>query len=99
LFLVPLIRALCGDPSAGADASEPALLGAPLRANDAREDHLRATLEPSATTLPVATPFDAQDSSLQSVLARAQCLVLRAPHAPAAEAGDLCRVIRLPRLG
>jgi molybdopterin molybdotransferase len=36
-----------------------------------------------------------QDSSLLRVLAQAQCLVIREPHAPAAAAGDPCRIIRL----
>ncbi len=97
LFLIPLVRALCGDPKAGVEESELALLGAPVRANDSRQDYMRASLVPSATGLPVATPFDAQDSSLLRVLAKANCLVLRPPHAPAAEAGAICHVIRLPR--
>lgn len=96
LFLVPLVRTLCGDPTAAIDEGEPALLGTPLPANDAREDFLRATLAKSGTGLPVATPFAVQDSSLLSVFAKAQCLIARPPHAPAAQTGDLCRVIRLP---
>ena len=94
-FLVPLVRALSGDPDAGRDQSEPAILGKALRANDSRQDFMRATLRPSETGLPLATPFDIQDSSLLRILAQAQCLVLRAPHAPAAAAGDPCRIIRL----
>ena len=31
------------------------------------------------------------------VLARSDALIVRAPHAPAAEAGDACRIIRLDR--
>src|SRR5439155_2855238 len=34
VFLVPLLRALCGDPDAGRDESEPAILGKALRGND-----------------------------------------------------------------
>jgi molybdopterin molybdotransferase len=94
-FLAPLVRALCGDPDAGRDRSEPATLGKPLRANDSRQDYMRATLRPSETGLPVATPFDLQDSSLLRILAQAQCLVIRAPYAPPAAAGDICRVVRL----
>jgi molybdopterin molybdotransferase len=94
-FLVPLVRALSGDLDAGRDQSEPAILGKALRANDSRQDFMRAALRPSETGLPIATPFDIQDSSLLRILAQAQCLVLRAPHAPAAAAGDLCRIIRL----
>jgi len=95
MFLVPLVRALSGDPDAGRDQSEPAILGKALRANDSRQDYMRATLQPVETGLPIATPFDIQDSSLLRVLAQAQCLLVRAPHAPAAAAGDPCRIIRL----
>ena len=52
-------------------------------------------LHPSETGLPVATPFELQDSSLLRILAQAQCLVIREPHAPPAAAGDRCRIIRL----
>jgi molybdopterin molybdotransferase len=96
LFLSPLVRALSGDPKAGDEASEPAVLGDAVSANDGRQDYLRATLAPSATGLPAARPFEAQDSSLLRVLAQAQCLVIRAPYAPAGKAGDPCQIIRLP---
>jgi molybdopterin molybdotransferase len=95
LFLVPLIRALCGDPASGEDRSEPALLGAALPANGTREDYMRARLAQMVKSLPVATPFAEQDSSLLSVFAEAQCLLIRPPQAPPAQQGDLCRVIRL----
>jgi molybdopterin molybdotransferase len=95
VFLVPLVRALCGDPDAGVDAAEPAILGKALRANDSRQDYLRATLRPGEAGLPVAIPFEIQDSSLLRILAQSQCLVVREPHAEPAAAGDLCRIIRL----
>lgn len=95
VFLVPLVRALCGDPDAGRDESESAVLGKALRANDSRQDYLRATLRPGEAGLLVATPYEIQDSSLLRILAQAQCLVVREPHAPPAAAGDLCRIIRL----
>jgi molybdopterin molybdotransferase len=95
VFLVPLLRALCGDPDAGRDAAEPAILGKALRGNDSRQDYLRATLRLSKTCLPVATPFEIQDTSLLRILAQAQCLIVREPHATPAAAGDLCRIIRL----
>jgi molybdopterin molybdotransferase len=95
VFLVPLLRTLCGDPDAGRDAAEPAILGKALRGNDGRQDYLRATLRLSETGLPVAAPFEIQESSLLRLLAQAQCLVIREPHAEPAAAGDLCRIIRL----
>ena len=99
LFLAPLLRKLAGDPDAGAELSEPALLGADLAANDFRQDYLRATLSRDAAGALIATPFGLQDSSLVKLLARADCLVIRAPQAPAANAGDVCRVIRLAAFG
>ena len=98
LFVVPAIRALQGDPRAGDDPSEPAILGADLRANDARQDYLRAVLaRPAATGPPVATPAAAQDSSMLRLLAEADALLIRAPHAPATRAGEACRIVPLAR--
>ncbi|WP_395697358.1 gephyrin-like molybdotransferase Glp [Methylocella sp.] len=96
LFLVPLVRALSGDPDASADAAEAAILGLPLKANDARQEFMRATLERRPDALPFAIPLPAQDSSMLSTLARAQCLIVRDAHAPEAKAGDPCRILRMP---
>lgn len=96
VFLMPLVRALCGDHGAGLLPSEAAILGSALRANDSRKDFLRATLTTSETGLPIATPFEHQDSSLLRLLAMADCLLVREPHASAAEAGDPCRILRIP---
>jgi molybdopterin molybdotransferase len=95
LFLVPLVRALCGDPRAAEDPTEPALLGAPVEANGQREDYLRATLAGDAHGLPVAVPFALQDSSLLRIFAQSQALLVRPPYAPAAAAGEPCRILRL----
>jgi molybdopterin molybdotransferase len=43
----------------------------------------------------VATPFDRQDSSMIATLARADCLIVRAPNAPPARAGDPVTVVAL----
>jgi molybdopterin molybdotransferase len=99
LFLRPLLRAMVGDADAGEDVSEPAIFGADARPNDLRQDYLRATLARDATGIWAATPFQNQDSSLVNVLAQAQCLVIRPPHAPPARRGDACRIIRLDHLG
>lgn len=95
LFLMPLVGCLQGDATAGHDESEPAVLGADLSANDERQDHLRATLSRAADGVLVATPPADQDSSLLSVYARAEALIVRAPHAPAAIKGEICRILRL----
>ncbi|MCJ2141446.1 gephyrin-like molybdotransferase Glp [Methylobacterium sp. E-066] len=97
LFVVPAIRALQGDPQAGADRSEPATLGRDLPANDGRADYMRASLAIEPGRLPVASPEQRQDSSMLAVLGRAEALLIRAPHEPAAKAGDPCRIIRLDR--
>lgn len=99
LFLVPLLRKLAGDPTAGADLSEAAILGADVRANDKRADFLRATLTRDDTGRLIATPHDLQDSSMIGVLTRSQALLLREPFAPAAKAGDACRVLLLGKGG
>jgi molybdopterin molybdotransferase len=99
LFLAPLLRKLAGDPRAGADISEPAVLGTDVAANDFRQDYLRAMLARGADGALVATPFALQDSSLVKILARADALVIRAPDAPAGKAGDACRAIRLDSFG
>jgi molybdopterin molybdotransferase len=93
LFLVPLIRRLCGRSDAE-QVPEPARLGRDLPANDERADYLRATLT-MAPDGPVATPVPAQDSSLMAPLARAHCLVIRQPNAPAAVAGSPCVILKL----
>ncbi|GJE28865.1 molybdopterin molybdotransferase MoeA [Methylobacterium organophilum] len=97
LFVVPAIRALLGDPRAGADRSEPALLGRDMPANDQRQDYLRARLDTAPDRLPVATAENRQDSSMLAVLGQSEALLIRPPHAPAAQTGEPCRIIRLDR--
>ncbi|WP_331317594.1 gephyrin-like molybdotransferase Glp [Methylobacterium mesophilicum] len=97
LFVVPAIRALQGDPQAGADRSEPATLGRDMPENDGRADYMRASLALEPGRLPVATAEQRQDSSMLGVLGRSEALLIRAPNAPAARAGDPCRIIRLDR--
>lgn len=97
LFVVPAIRALLGDPAAWADPSEPAILGDDLPANEKRQDYMRARLDTASGGLPVAHPESRQDSSMLAVLGRSEALLIRPPHAPAARAGDPCRIIRLDR--
>ena len=95
LFLRPLLRALQGDPAAGDDPTQPGLIGADMAANDQRQDYLRATLTRNAEGAPVLTPLAVQDSSVLRVLAAADALIVRPPHAPAAKAGERCRYVPL----
>jgi len=99
LFLRPLTRALLGDPSAGADPSEPARLAAPLPANGVREDYMRATLARGEDGGWLAAALPDQDSSLVKTLALADALIVRPPFAPPAPAGAPCQVIRLAEPG
>jgi len=92
LFLAPILAKMLGRPE-----TEPkriaARLGADLKENDRREDYLRCTLARGADGAPTATPFRAQDSSMMATLAKADGLIIRAPLAPAAKAGDTADVI------
>lgn len=88
LFLVPLIRKLAGRRDFALEP-ESARLGCDLKANDERADYMRATLSGG-----IATPFPVQDSSLTYLLAQADCLVIREALAPAARAGEPCRILK-----
>ena len=98
LFLLPALELLSG-LSPAPPPTQPALLSVAVPANDGRADHLRATLASGAGSLPIVTPFPRQDSGMLTLLARADCLVLRAPHAPALDAGATVDVIRLDLIG
>ena len=95
LFVVPLIRALSGRKAVH-NVRDTAVLGSDIAANDRREDYLRARLEKRADGTLVATPVNHQDSSLLANLSASQALVVRAPFAPAAQAGAPCDILRLP---
>ena len=93
LFLVPLIRRLLGHADLQAP-TETATLGRDLPANDERADYLRASLARAPDGGLIATPFAVQDSSMVALLAKADCLVIRAPHAPHAPAGSPCTIVK-----
>ncbi len=100
VFLLPALDRLSGSPEGAAPRTLRARLGAALPENDRRFDFLRARLEPAEGGVePVALPFPVQDSSMLKTLARADALVLRPPHAPAAAAGDVVEAIPLAPLG
>jgi molybdopterin molybdotransferase len=95
LFMVPLIRALSGRTQVN-HATESAVVGRDLPANDQREDYLRAVLTAGDNGTMIATAVSKQDSSLLGNLAAAQGLLIRRPFAPMAPAGSLCEFVRLP---
>jgi molybdopterin molybdotransferase len=92
LFLRPAIAAMLG-----ADVAAPPLaarLAGDLAANDTRQDYIRARIVVRDGEI-WAEPFAVQDSSMLSVLAAADALVVRAPHAPAAKAGERIEILML----
>ncbi len=94
LFVGPAIAAMLGKPQTGPHV-EKATLGRDLEANDRREEYMRATLARGADGTLQVTPFTKQDSSMISLLARADALAIRLANAPAARAGDPIDFIRL----
>jgi molybdopterin molybdotransferase len=96
VFLIPLLRKLQGmnDP---VPKPQPAILGADLWENDHRADYIRGTSRFDDQGRRVVTPFlkKSQDSSFTGMLAKADCLLIRAANAKAAKAGDLVQVIPL----
>ncbi len=94
LFVKPALEKMMGLSSA--DAPNPkARLASDLPANDRRQDYLRARLARAADGALEASPFEKQDSSMMSLLAQADCLVVRPPHAPAARKGESVEIILL----
>jgi molybdopterin molybdotransferase len=92
VFLRPLIARLAGRPF-HPDVRD-AVLGAPMGENDQRQDYVRARVEQRGEQL-TALPFAVQDSSMLKTLADSNGLIIRKPHAPAAAAGEYCRVLML----
>ncbi len=94
LFLRPAIAAMLGETGNELD-EDVASLGADMSGNDERQDYVRARLERAGDGGFTATPFDRQDSSMLATLSQAGCLIVRAPHAEPAKAGDRVRIVRL----
>jgi molybdopterin molybdotransferase len=93
LFLRPAIERLSG-AAAEVLPFESARLGAAMKANDQREDYVRAKLTRDNDGW-IVTPFPVQDSGMLRTLALADALILRKPHAPAADAGQTVPILRL----
>jgi molybdopterin molybdotransferase len=98
LFMLPALRRM-QNQAAETLPTVPAVAGAAIRANDHRADHLRARLGRDSAGRLAATPFAKQDSGMLSLLSQAECLVLRAPHAPAVEVGSPVEILLLQSEG
>ena len=94
LFLGPLIAKMLGRP-ATSPKSIRAQLGAPMKANDRREDYVRARLHQDDERGYIVEPFEVQDSSMMSIYADANALIVRTPDAPAASLGEAVTVLPL----
>ena len=100
VFLRPAIAHMTGDRRTGprpVDSVFTVPLGADLDANDHRQDYIRASLKDNANGQ-IVFPAPRQDSSMLSVLASSNALIVRPPHDPAKNAGDMVNVLQIPAL-
>ena len=93
VFLVPMLHRMLGleEDARGLEA----VLGEALEANGPREHYMRAVSDWSEAGERLVRPLPSQDSSLVASLARADCLIVRAPDAPAAPRGSRVTIIPL----
>ena len=95
IFVQPALKRMIG--LAGDDpATVKARLAAPLAKNDRRQDYLRATAERDAEGGLLVRAFEKQDSSMMAPLAKADCLIVRPPHAAPAPAGATVDILPMP---
>ncbi len=94
LFLRPAIRKMLG-MTESLPQFERVRLAVAMGPNDQREEYGRGRLERDPDGALTVRPFNAQDSAMQKLLAQADCLIRRPPHAPAADAGEEVEVLRL----
>lgn len=87
LFLLPMVRRMLGAEQV-LPPLRTARLAEPTKENGPREHYMRAILDETG----IRACAD-QDSSLLSVLAQANALLVRAPHDPARPAGDEVRYL------
>jgi molybdopterin molybdotransferase len=95
LFLRPLLDKMLGRDPLQSTTTQSACLNAPIGANGARESYLRARSWRDGQGQLWVEAFADQDSSLMRVFAASNCLIVRAPHAPAAARGDLAATLPL----
>ncbi|NJM83017.1 MAG: molybdopterin molybdotransferase MoeA [Tabrizicola sp.] len=87
LFLLPMIRAMLGQPGT-APRTRRARLGLELPANGPRAHYMRSRLV-EGDDLPVILPFERQDSALLSILTEARALLVRPVGDAARRAGEV----------
>ncbi|MQB20990.1 molybdopterin molybdenumtransferase MoeA [Agrobacterium tumefaciens] len=93
LFLEPLIHKLGYQAPRAREITVKTATA--LKANDVRQDYLRARFVGEEDGNPIAEAFTKQDSSMMKIMAKSDCLIIRPPHAPELPAGAECKAIRL----
>lgn len=93
LFLVPVVHRMLGLPD-GMPERHTAELATDIGKNGIREHYMRATVSWENQRF-ICAPWQRQDSSLLSVLAKSNALMVRAPEDPARQAGDLIEFLWL----
>ena len=97
LFLKPAIDRMLGQAGDIA-ATVPAKLAVDVKENDQREDYVRAKLTRGADGALTVEPHKVQDSSMLSVLAWSDALLVRPAHDKSHKAGEVVQVIDLTSL-
>jgi molybdopterin molybdotransferase len=95
LFLVPLVRALLGQPVEACVRPIAARLATAVEGNGERRHYMLAVSTPGDDGLLTVAALGRQHSSLLAPLAEADCLIVRPSHAPALAAGTLVPILRL----
>jgi molybdopterin molybdotransferase len=91
IFALPMIAAMSGDRSFMRN-EELVPLASPISENGPRTHYMRAVLSVEGGIRRVEA-MASQDSSLTATLARANCLIVREPYAPAAATGESVRIL------
>ncbi|HTE35814.1 MAG TPA: molybdopterin-binding protein, partial [Reyranella sp.] len=94
LFLKPAMERMTGQ-AGDLPGTVPARLAVDVKQNDQRQDYVRslATHQPDGSL--TVEPHKVQDSSMLSVLAWCNALMIRPPHDPAKKAGDTVQIVDL----
>ena len=95
VFLLPALHLMMGRISVGAD-HQVARLKNHLPANGPRQHYMRARAEFDSQGLLTVETATSQDSAKLSTLSGANCLVIRPPHAPEIDLGDMVQVLIMP---
>ena len=91
LFLEPLLRKLARLSERNREVM--GVTAEPIKANDQRQDYVRASVTRDAAGNLVAKAFGKQDSSMMKIFSRSDGLIVRPPHAPELAAGAPCPIL------